>query len=54
MNLAKLVKPYRIDKAKSFRLKEVDPADTRAAVGLALSAALNAPVTRGPAPVYRM
>ncbi|MEK7314676.1 MAG: carboxyl transferase domain-containing protein [Candidatus Eisenbacteria bacterium] len=32
----------------------VDPADTRAAVALALSAALNAPVTRGPSPVYRM
>ncbi len=32
----------------------IDPADTRGAVGLALSAALNAPVTRGPAPVYRM
>ena len=35
MNLAKLVKPYRIDKAKSFRLKEVDPADTS---GLAIDA----------------
>jgi 3-methylcrotonyl-CoA carboxylase beta subunit/propionyl-CoA carboxylase len=32
----------------------IDPADTRAAVGLALSATLNAPVRRGPAPVYRM
>ena len=32
----------------------IDPARTREAVGLALSAALNAPVTRGPAPVYRM
>src|SRR5258705_187114 len=32
----------------------VDPADTRAVVGLALSAALNAPVLKGPAPVYRM
>jgi 3-methylcrotonyl-CoA carboxylase beta subunit len=32
----------------------IDPAETRAAVGLALSAALNAPVTRGPSPVYRM
>jgi PPK2 family polyphosphate:nucleotide phosphotransferase len=29
MNLAKLVKPYRIDKGKSFRLKDVDPKDTR-------------------------
>ena len=29
MNLAKLVKPYRIDRAKSFRLKNVDPKDTR-------------------------
>ncbi len=29
MNLAKLVKPYRIDKAKSFRLKDIDPRDTR-------------------------
>src|SRR5690349_16827740 len=35
MNLAKLVKPYRIDKAGSFRLKDVDPADTR---GLAIDA----------------
>src|SRR5204862_4838634 len=35
MNLAKLVKPYRIDKAKSFRLKDVDPADTS---GLAIDA----------------
>ena len=32
----------------------IDPADTRAVVGLSLSAALNAPVVRGPAPVYRM
>ncbi|HEY3156714.1 MAG TPA: carboxyl transferase domain-containing protein [Candidatus Eisenbacteria bacterium] len=32
----------------------IDPAQTREVVGLALSAALNAPVTRGPAPVYRM
>ncbi|MGE5177110.1 MAG: carboxyl transferase domain-containing protein [Hyphomicrobiales bacterium] len=32
----------------------VDPAETRAAVGLALSATLNAPVTRGPSPVFRM
>jgi len=32
----------------------VDPADTRTVVGLALSASLNAPVTRGPSPVYRM
>jgi acetyl-CoA carboxylase carboxyltransferase component len=32
----------------------VDPAQTRAVVGLALSAALNAPVSRGPSPVYRM
>ncbi len=32
----------------------IDPADTRAVVALALSAALNAPLTRGPAPVYRM
>jgi len=32
----------------------IDPAQTREAVGLALSAALNAPVLRGPAPVYRM
>ena len=31
-----------------------DPLDTRAVVVLALSASLNAPVTRGPAPVYRM
>ncbi len=29
MNLAKLVKPYRIDKGKSFRLKDIDPRDTR-------------------------
>ena len=32
----------------------IDPVDTRAAVALALSASLNAPITRGPAPVYRM
>jgi acetyl-CoA carboxylase carboxyltransferase component len=32
----------------------IDPADTRAVVGLSLSAALNAPVVRGPAPVFRM
>jgi 3-methylcrotonyl-CoA carboxylase beta subunit len=32
----------------------IDPAQTREVVGLALSAALNAPVLRGPAPVYRM
>ena len=32
----------------------IDPADTRTAVGLALSASLNAPITRGPSPVYRM
>ncbi len=32
----------------------INPVDTRAAVALALSASLNAPVTRGPAPVYRM
>jgi acetyl-CoA carboxylase carboxyltransferase component len=32
----------------------VDPVETRAAIALALSAALNAPVTRGPSPVYRM
>ena len=32
----------------------VDPAETRGAVALALSASLNAPVTRGPSPVYRM
>jgi acetyl-CoA carboxylase carboxyltransferase component len=32
----------------------IDPADTRAVVALALSATLNAPVTRGPSPVYRM
>jgi len=32
----------------------VDAADTRTVVGLALSASLNAPVTRGPSPVYRM
>ncbi len=29
MNLAKLVKPYRIDKGKSFRLKDISPKDTR-------------------------
>jgi acetyl-CoA carboxylase carboxyltransferase component len=32
----------------------IDPAQTRETVGLALSAALNAPVVRGLAPVYRM
>jgi len=32
----------------------IDPVETRAAVALALSAALNAPVARGPAPVFRM
>jgi 3-methylcrotonyl-CoA carboxylase beta subunit len=32
----------------------IDPASTREAIGLALSASLNAPVVRGPAPVYRM
>jgi acetyl-CoA carboxylase carboxyltransferase component len=32
----------------------IDPARTREVIGLALSAALNAPVLRGPAPVYRM
>jgi acetyl-CoA carboxylase carboxyltransferase component len=32
----------------------IDPVETRAAVALALSATLNAPVTRGPAPVFRM
>ena len=32
----------------------IDPAQTREVVALALSAALNAPVLRGPAPVYRM
>ena len=32
----------------------IDPVETRAAVALALSAALNAPVVRGPAPVFRM
>jgi len=32
----------------------IDPVDTRAAVALAISASLNAPVTRGPSPVYRM
>ncbi len=29
MNLSKLVKPYRIDKGKSFRLKDISPKDTR-------------------------
>jgi PPK2 family polyphosphate:nucleotide phosphotransferase len=29
MNLTKLVKPYRIAKGKGFRLKDVDPGDTR-------------------------
>ncbi len=29
MNLSKLVKPYRIARGKSFRLADVDPADTR-------------------------
>jgi acetyl-CoA carboxylase carboxyltransferase component len=32
----------------------IDPADTRSVVALALSASLNAPLVRGPAPVYRM
>jgi 3-methylcrotonyl-CoA carboxylase beta subunit len=32
----------------------IDPARTRDVVGLSLSAALNAPVVRGPAPVFRM
>ena len=32
----------------------IDPTKTREVVGLSLSAALNAPVTRGPAPVFRM
>ncbi len=32
----------------------IDPAQTRAVVGLALSACLNAPLERGGAPVYRM
>jgi len=32
----------------------ITPIDTRTVVGLALSASLNAPVGRGPAPVYRM
>jgi acetyl-CoA carboxylase carboxyltransferase component len=32
----------------------IDPAQTREVIGLALSASLNAPVVRGPAPVYRM
>ena len=32
----------------------IDPARTREVVGLALSASLNAPITRGLAPVYRM
>ena len=35
MNLAKLVKPFRIDKAKSFRLKNINLQDTR---GLAIDA----------------
>jgi len=32
----------------------IDPAETRQVLALALSAALNAPIERGPAPVYRM
>ena len=32
----------------------VDPVDTRRILALALSACLNAPIERGPAPVYRM
>ena len=32
----------------------IDPVDTRSVVALALSASLNAPLERGPAPVYRM
>jgi len=32
----------------------IDPAETRAAVALAFSASLNAPLQRGPSPVYRM
>jgi acetyl-CoA carboxylase carboxyltransferase component len=32
----------------------IDPTQTRTVIGLALSASLNAPVTRGPSPVYRM
>jgi 3-methylcrotonyl-CoA carboxylase beta subunit len=32
----------------------IDPAQTREVVGLSLSAALNAPVVRGAAPVFRM
>jgi acetyl-CoA carboxylase carboxyltransferase component len=32
----------------------VDPVETRATIALALSATLNAPLTRGPSPVYRM
>jgi 3-methylcrotonyl-CoA carboxylase beta subunit len=32
----------------------VDPVDTRAVLGLAISASLNAPVLRGDAPVYRV
>ena len=32
----------------------IDPADTRRVLALALSAALNAPITTGPAPVFRM
>ena len=35
MNLTKLVKPFRIDKGKSFRLKDINPKDTR---GLAIDA----------------
>jgi PPK2 family polyphosphate:nucleotide phosphotransferase len=29
MNLSKLVKPYRVDKGKNFRLEHVDPGDTQ-------------------------
>ena len=32
----------------------IDPVETRQVVGLSLSACLNAPITTGPAPVYRM
>jgi acetyl-CoA carboxylase carboxyltransferase component len=32
----------------------IDPVDTRRVLALALSACLNAPIERGPAPVYRM
>jgi acetyl-CoA carboxylase carboxyltransferase component len=32
----------------------VDPVDTRRILALALSACLNAPIERGPSPVYRM